>query len=64
MKVLSVTQNGGICLHALRVYTGLVDDEADLANVPEDAAPGSFFHTAGYAQMWELSLDSEWVEVQ
>ena len=63
MKVLSVTQNGGVVLHMLRVYTGIVESEADLANVPDDAAPGSFFHTAGYAQMWEKAPDGTWEEV-
>ena len=64
MKVLSVTVNGGVVLQMLRVYTGLVDDQADLANVPSDAAPGSIFHTAGYQKIWELGQDgTTWVEV-
>ena len=63
MKVLSVTKNGGVTLHMLRVYTGIVEDAADLDNVPDDAAPGSLFHTAGYANIYELGLDGEWTEV-
>ena len=62
MKVLTITDNGGEVLHMLRVYTGLVDDAADLANVPGDAAPGSLFHTAGYAKVWEYD-GTNWVEV-
>ena len=64
MKVLTVTKEGGVIHHGLFVYTGLVADQADLANVPSDAAPGSLFHTAGYAHIWELGLDGEtWTEV-
>ena len=62
MKVLTVTKNGGEVLHALRVYTGIVTNEADLANVPDDAAAGSLFHTAGYAKVWEYD-GTNWVEV-
>lgn len=63
MKILSVTQNGGEVQHMLKVYTGLVDSEADLANVPSDAAAGSMFHLAGYLQMWELSAGGSWIAV-
>ena len=63
MKILTVTKEGGTLMHMQPKYTGLVVNEADLANVPDDAAPGSMFHTAGYAQMWELGLDGTWVSV-
>lgn len=60
MKVLTVTQNGGLTLYALGVYHGKVDDQADLANVPAEAAEGSLFHTSGYQKVWEKNGDGTW----
>ena len=60
MKVLGVTRNGGMVLQTLGVYSGIVTNKADLANVPEEAAAGSKFHTAGYASLWEKGEDGEW----
>ena len=63
MKIISVTKEGGVMMHMQPKYTGLVENYDDLANVPDDAAPGSMFHTAGYAHIWELGLDGEWAEI-
>lgn len=60
MKVLAITRNGGLVLQMIGVYSGIVTNKADLANVPAEAAAGSRFHTEGYASMWEKGEDGEW----
>lgn len=63
MTVLQITKDGGIIYHAMNVMNGLVEDENDLDNVPETAAAGSRFHTAGYTQEWEKGEDGNWTEI-
>lgn len=63
MKVLTITKEGGVLSHNLNQYSLLAENEADLANAPADAAPGSMAHTAGFAQIWELGTDGTWTAV-
>ena len=40
----------------------MVKSADDLANI-EDTCPGMIAHTAGYADMWQLDADGDWVSI-
>ena len=62
IKILS-TIDGRRYVQQYHLMKVLVENEEDLAKIPESAAPGSKAHTAGYRQEWEKALSGEWVEV-
>ncbi len=44
------------------IYQGLVDSEADCANFPDDALPGSMAYTADGQNWWMMKNDGTWTE--
>jgi len=41
----------------------LVSDESDL-DLIVDLEPGTLAHTPGYAEIWELDTEGNWVEIE
>lgn len=41
----------------------LVQSAADLTGISDNYEPGTIAHTAGYQNMWELSVDGSWTEI-
>lgn len=41
----------------------MVEDESDLAEVPDDCPVGTIAHTAGFQKMWEKAEDGTFVEI-
>ena len=60
--LLTYSQKPGVNINYMEF---LVDSDTDIATPPANytPAPGSIAHTPGYATMYELDAQGEWIEI-
>lgn len=58
-----IVKSAGVAPEDIAKREILIDSEGDLANIPEDTAPGSVAYTASMDSMYMKSIGGTWTKI-